>query len=245
MRKLALLFASLVAMAAVACSSDTAPTDPVDVTPDPLGTATVVTAQTTSPPSETNVPATDVPQSGTEVVPSATLPVPTPPSVIPALEFVDNADCRDISRTQLPLADVEITDGTRTIALVAEMAVSPAEQSQGLMCRETVPAGTGMLFIWEEERAGGFWMFNSYAPLDIIYFGAKDGRVSLKQMTPCPRGEDEIDGDWNFRCGRASAPYRPGIMYTTTLELPQGWLESQGFNTADPSDIVVSLSARE
>lgn len=238
-----LLTALLVSVAAVACSSGASPTAQVpESPPEPIVTASP-TATSTPVPAPTS--SAIVPQSGTELVPPTQLPASPTPVIIPALKFVDNSDCQGISRNQLSLADVEITDGTRSVSLVAEMAISSTDQSQGLMCRETVPGGTGMLFIWEEERNGGFWMFNTYAPLDIIYFGASDGGVALRQMTPCPRRDGEATAAWNSRCGQESTPYRPGILYTTTLELPQGWLVSQGFDSADPSDIVVSLTTRD
>ncbi len=157
---------------------------------------------------------------------------------------MDNTDCAEISRARLPLADVTVTQGQRTVMLIAEIASEREQQIQGLMCRETVPAGTGMLFVYDEEREGGFWMFNTYAPLDIIYFGAASGAVSLRQMQPCPRIDAEVDEDWRNRCSVAASGYRSDTAYTTTLELPLGWLESQGFDTADPSGIVVSFSAR-
>lgn len=187
------------------------------------------------------VPAT---REATVSLPTATATATEPPVTFAQPEFVNNPDCALLSRAPLPLADVVITDGARSVKLVAEMARSSAEQSQGLMCRASVPGGAGMLFLWDTEHAGGFWMFNTYVPLDIIYFGGRSGAVALKQMTPCPRDGSEDDNTWRSRCGDESSAYRPGINYTTTLELPQGWLEEQGFDTADPAGIGVSLVAR-
>ena len=88
-------------------------------------------------------------------------------------------------------------------------------------------------------------MFNTYVPLDIIYFGGQDGDVSIVQMTPCPRDSSAEDENiWRSRCGAEAADYLSGISYTTTLELPQGWLEQHGFDTSEPDEIGVSLTAR-
>ncbi len=160
-------------------------------------------------------------------------------------EFVDNADCQNVSRDPLPLADLLISDGERWVAFAAETAVTQAEQSQGLMCRATVPDGTGMLFTFDQERGGGFWMFNTYVPLDIIFFGAADGSIASVQMEPCPRRDGEADSVWSQRCGEESADYRHGITYTYALELRQGWLESQGFNTADPWSLDITVTPRD
>ena len=138
-----------------------------------------------------------------------------------------------------------ITNGAFTTHVVAEMARTPSEQSQGLMCRAEVPAGTGMLFLWDTLHTGGFWMFNTYAPLDIIYFGNSDGDTAIRQMSPCPRDGIEDDSTWRARCSSEAGPYAAGISYTTTLELPQGWLEEQGFDLTDTDTIVVSLIERD
>jgi uncharacterized membrane protein (UPF0127 family) len=99
-----------------------------------------------------------------------------------------------------------------------------------------------MLFFWDAESSGGFWMFNTYVPLDIIYFGNEAGEVSIREMTPCPRRDLEEDNTWRNRCSAEAAAYEPGVTYTTILELPQGWLEENGFDTANPGEIGVSLS---
>jgi uncharacterized membrane protein (UPF0127 family) len=102
-----------------------------------------------------------------------------------------------------------------------------------------------MLFFWDAESSGGFWMFNTYVPLDIIYFGNEAGEVSIRELTPCPRRGLEEDNTWRNRCSAEAAAYEPGVTYTTILELPQGWLEENGFDTANPGEIGVSLSPRD
>lgn len=232
-RRLTLLAIWLVAFGVVACSSAAEVTPPAGSPAQPSPTP----APTISDNSVTPIPTPTVAPSPTGTVKS--------PTATPSTGFLDNADCAVVTRQLLPTADVIIRDGTQSVALTAEIASTPSEQSQGLMCRETVPEGTGMLFVWDQERTGGFWMYNTYVPLDIIYFGAQDGSVAFRQMAPCPRDEGESDSAWNSRCGEESVPYRPGISYTTTLELPQGWLESLGFDTANPRSIVVSFTARD
>ena len=57
-----------------------------------------------------------------------------------------------------------------------EMAVSRAQQSQGLMYRRSLPADAGMLFDYRIPQRIMMWMKNTLIPLDMVFIGA-DGRV--------------------------------------------------------------------
>lgn len=234
-------FLATLAVFLVACNSEqesqATPTESMD-------TVTNVPTTATSPPRVTVEPTRDPSPMATatatsQPTPSATLaPTHVP---VPIIQFVDNEDCTDISRAPLPITDIQLSQGGNQVVINAEIASTQAEQSQGLMCRESITEGTGMLFPFESDRSGGFWMFNTYVPLDILYFGGESGDVAIRQMEPCPRQSDEETQVWSSRCGSSSAPYRPGITYSNALELPQGWLESQGFDLSNPTDIVISI----
>ena len=57
-----------------------------------------------------------------------------------------------------------------------EMALTPAQQTVGLMFRPSVPADGGMLFDWGGERESDMWMRNTVASLDMVFITG-DGRV--------------------------------------------------------------------
>jgi uncharacterized membrane protein (UPF0127 family) len=57
-----------------------------------------------------------------------------------------------------------------------EMAVTPEQQTVGLMFRPSVPADGGMLFDWGVERDSQMWMRNTIASLDMVFIGS-DGTV--------------------------------------------------------------------
>lgn len=66
-----------------------------------------------------------------------------------------------------------------------EVAADPATRARGLMEREQVPEGTGMVFLYPADVAEAFWMKNTLVPLSIAFVAA-DGRVvSVAEMTPC------------------------------------------------------------
>ena len=60
--------------------------------------------------------------------------------------------------------------------LQLELARSPKTRQIGLMHRESMPTGEGMLFVFEKPQPQRFWMKNTRIPLDIGYFSA-DGKL--------------------------------------------------------------------
>jgi len=65
-----------------------------------------------------------------------------------------------------------------------EIADDEAERARGLMFRDALPPGHGMLFVFENEQPQSFWMLNTRIPLDILYFDGARRLVSLSARTP-------------------------------------------------------------
>ena len=112
--------------------------------------------------------------------------------------------------------------------ITTEVADDQGSRSRGLMCRSEVPSGTGMLFEFGGLTSGPFWMFNTYVPLDILYFDPSGRVVGTAAMLPCPRDGGESEGGWRERCLDESQAYAPGDNYASALELPAHWLRAQG-----------------
>lgn len=87
-----------------------------------------------------------------------------------------------------------------------EVADDDAERAQGLMHRESMPMGQGMLFVYEEPRNASFWMRNTLIPLDIIFMD-ETGTVTRVHENAVPLDETPIPGG-------------PGIL--TVLEINGG-----------------------
>lgn len=95
-----------------------------------------------------------------------------------------------------------------------EIADDEQERAQGLMFRETMPRGAGMLFVYEHPQPAAFWMKNTLIPLDIIFLD-ESGRVTSVHenakpgdLTPIPGGDEvfavlEINGGLARRYGIA------------------------------------------
>ena len=79
------------------------------------------------------------------------------------------------------------TDGGR-VSIRVELADDEAERAQGLMFRQSLPRGTGMLFVYDRPQPVSFWMRNTYIPLDLIFM---DSAGVIRHIHPRARPLDE------------------------------------------------------
>ena len=87
------------------------------------------------------------------------------------------------------------TDGGRWVEVgghryAVEVAADDAARSRGLMFRDVLPEGQGMLFIHDREEPQAYWMKNTRIPLDILYFDAQRKLVTQQRdVPPCALGD--------------------------------------------------------
>ena len=70
----------------------------------------------------------------------------------------------------LPRVDVILQTGDQTTIIDAEIADTAKTRAMGLMYREDLTKGQGMLFIFASEAPRLFWMKNTPLSLDILFF---------------------------------------------------------------------------
>lgn len=107
--------------------------------------------------------------------------------------------------------------------VLAEVARTDDERAQGLMYRQEVPDGTGMLFVFQDSQVRSFWMQNTYVPLDIAFLDASLTVVDIQQMAPLST---------DFHTSKAPAMF--------ALEVRQGWFAEKGIGVGARPEVVFS-----
>lgn len=70
-----------------------------------------------------------------------------------------------------------------------EVADDDAERARGLMFRDELAPGTGMIFLHEREEPQAYWMKNTKIALDILYFDSARKLVAQQRdVPPCSAG---------------------------------------------------------
>ncbi|MBW3671049.1 MAG: DUF192 domain-containing protein [Acidobacteria bacterium] len=101
-----------------------------------------------------------------------------------------------------------------------EIARSDAQRARGLMFRESLPPAHGMLFVFSESDRHGFWMKNTFIPLDMVWIEA-DGTIAEIQREIQPCHADPCP---------SYAPESPGLY---VLELAAGEADRLGLREGD------------
>jgi uncharacterized membrane protein (UPF0127 family) len=108
--------------------------------------------------------------------------------------------------------------------VLAEVARTSEERAEGLMYREEVPDGTGMLFVFPDSQVRSFWMANTYVALDIAYMDPSFRVVDIVAMEPLER---------------KTYPSAAPAMYG--LEVRQGWFADHDVRVGTQAEIVFGV----
>jgi uncharacterized membrane protein (UPF0127 family) len=111
--------------------------------------------------------------------------------------------------------------------VLAEVAATADERAEGLMYRDDVPDGTGMLFVFQDNQPRAFWMANTYVALDIAYMNPSYQIVDIIAMEPLVTD---------------SYPSSAPSMFA--LEVRQGWFAEQEIGVGAKADIVFGVQGR-
>lgn len=117
-----------------------------------------------------------------------------------------------------PGTAILVTPQGSRVSVSVEIADDPAERAQGLMGRQDLPSGQGMLFVYASPQPVSFWMKNTLVPLDMLFF---DTRGVLRHVHPQARPLDLTPIP-----GAASGDPRPDRLIV--LEIAGGEAARQG-----------------
>ena len=101
-----------------------------------------------------------------------------------------------------------------------EIAADDELRAQGLMYRDHLRPGTGMLFLFQEDGEHAFWMKNTLIPLDMVWIDANQRVVAVKYNVP--------------PCKVENCPsYPTGVLSRYVLEVAGGEAQRHGVKTGD------------
>jgi uncharacterized membrane protein (UPF0127 family) len=121
--------------------------------------------------------------------------------------------------TSAPVATIGTARGP--VAITLEVVADDASRARGLMYRDRLPDGHGMLFVFDEESDHAFWMKNTLIPLDMIFIGS-DRRVAGVHANATPL---------------SLAPVSVGRPSRWVLEVAGGYAARAGIAVGDRVDL--------
>ncbi len=141
-------------------------------------------------------------------------------SILPrSIRFAGLAACLVASSVRAEPALVEVFIGPHLI--VAELALGPAERERGLMFRESLPEGRGMLFAFPDDGRHCMWMRNTQIPLSVAFVDADGVIVRIAEMAPLSDAT---------HCSEVASRY--------ALEMPGGWFAAR---SVGPGERLIGL----
>ncbi len=123
-----------------------------------------------------------------------------------------SAHCGLVTGSGLPTTTLTI-DGA---SVVVEIADEEAERARGLMHRDALAPGRGMVFVYPDAKPRHFWMKDTRIPLSIAFVDDEGRIVRIADMAPLTT--------------RRTASLYPAQY---AIEVPKGWFAEHGVDEGD------------
>ncbi len=122
------------------------------------------------------------------------------------------------AQAKLPTETLSIiSDDGKTHVFTVELPVTTQQQDTGEMFRTSIPADTGMLFMWPQPQVAEMWMENCPVPEDMVFIGA-DGTIKSIAENTVPYSLKNVSS---------------GVPVMATLELQGGITAAENINVGD------------
>ena len=105
--------------------------------------------------------------------------------------------------------------------LQVEIASNPHARSCGLSLRDSLPAGHGMLFVYQDDQIREFWMRNTLIPLELAYLDSHGKIQEINRMSP----------------HEPNRIYRSALPARYALETHPDWPASKGVRVGDTAEL--------
>ena len=228
--------------------TSSAPAEPLPLLP----VATALPPSTTLAPPTPLLAATEAPTptqlpAATDLPAATALPEPTDLPTLPSLPTAPPALTAPVLPTLVPtLVPTAVPTNTpptpdpslplvtiRETTWPVELALTPPQRQIGLSGREVLPAGAGMLFIFEDELYLSFWMPDMHFPLDMVWINTNCEVTDVTLNAPIP-----LPGQ-----SRSDLPrFSPSDPAQYVLEINAGEFEAAGIKRGDQVTFEGSLS---
>lgn len=122
---------------------------------------------------------------------------------------------KNIKIPEFPKGVLRIYQKDKSLEISIEIADREELHTFGLMFRKDIPWNYGMLFVFSKDVNYGFWMENTYVPLDIAFIDSNKTIFNIQKMFPCKNDQCKI--------------YYSPKPYRYALEVKMGFFERFGF----------------
>ena len=106
--------------------------------------------------------------------------------------------------------------------LLLEISDTGQKRQEGLMFRRSLAKNSGMLFIFDADIEGSFWMKNTLLPLDILFLTADKRIADYATMEPCKT--------------EPCVTYQSHAPYRYAIEVNQGFILEKKIKIGDRID---------
>ncbi len=124
-----------------------------------------------------------------------------------------------IHQRLLPSGTLHVRTHSGVASLNVEIAADGRARSVGLMGRPRLAPDAGMVFVFDQPAAGGFWMKNTLIPLSIAFWDQSGQILKILDMTPCRADPCRL--------------YYPAVVYAGAVETNRGWFAAHGVRQGD------------
>lgn len=123
--------------------------------------------------------------------------------------------CTRSSALPVKTLEIQLKNGS-CVTVEAEIADTEETRNHGFMERESIPEGTGMLFVFQKSQRLSFWMKDTPTPLSIAFIDSSGKIRDVFDMKPF-----------------SLASTISSVSCRYALEVPQGWFEKVGVTVGD------------